>query len=520
MAIDNHAKPSRKLPYPVSQSLVVDGMSSTTDTVPLVTPDFFPTDPDEKINVTFNLSLNEFVTIASAIDIGRDIGYGEQSYEVWRLWCKALIGEITVACEDIADCVEEQLAINPDTNEPVNQAFYDFITNTVNQQGYGNTNRVNATQTTIPDRQSAGFSSTEIKSLPTCDLNKLWAGIRHGIVSRLDDNARDMLEDLAALNDVPQRYQAFIDIVPVLGDVAEAVATAATEVIPDILNGYNSYSSEAQLDEIACDIFSLVCAECRYPTFEELFNYYATLGFDIGDMDALTLATTVTKLAGMISGSLPASVIYHTTVVFQLFVLYLGAKWNGASGLDAVIDMATLGEDYANDNWLQLCNSCNQQYQWVQYDFTQSPHGFTLYPLGGTTPTNGRWVSGVGWQATLNGVQPRVVISKNIQPGWVIRSIGFNYIPATPNPDLAASGITLRVQEGSNTGAANLNEATGANYNRSACGLVGTSGYSNVAFTLAGTGGQPASDIVIDKAFILYNRGQGEGTPIASSAQC
>lgn len=515
MAIDNHAKPSRKLPYPVSQSLVVDGIPSTTDIVQNVAPDFFPADPDAKINVSFNLSLNEFVTIASAIDIGRDIGYGEQSYEVWRLWCKALIGEVVMSCADAADCIEEQLAINPETLEPVNPQFYNSITNTINQQGYGNPNRINPTVTKIIDRQSPDFANTEIGGkLANCDLDSLWAWIRHGVVARLDDNARDLLEDLAVLNDVPQRYQAFIDVVPVLGDVAEGIATAATEVIPDILNGFNSYSSEAQLDAIACDIFGMVCAECRYPTYEEVFTYYASLGYDLDSMDAMTLVNVVSSLSAMIAGAVPAQMVYHTAIAFQLFVLYVQAKFNNESGTQAIARMGTLGEDYANNNWLQLCATCNEQWQIEYFDFTQSPSGWKLNPSIGISAYGGHWVAGSGWVWDTSGNGQFASITYDIDPSFRIRGIGFNY---TGVVDVAASGITLRPTPSSNTGAANQNLSAGTTYNRSNCLLTAQQGYRQVVMGIKAGDANPA---YIEKAFIVYDAGYGRGNRAASRAVC
>lgn len=509
--VDNQGKAARPLPYPLKEpqdySIVpVEG------TVTNLTPDFFPSDSDERIDVVFNLSLNEFVTIASALDIGSDIGWGTERNSVWWTWIRSLIGiGGTVDCETVEDCIEVALTNSPE--------FQTAMYNYVNNSGFGNPNKISGTLTKIADKNPSGFNDEEIKELPNCNLDLLWGGIRHGIVDRLDETLQDTLQDISTIPTILGRNTAWLDIVPVLGDIAEAVLNSLSSAAPALLALFESYSSEATKDELACELFGLVCAQCRYPTHEEIYNHFKNYGMpetpEIGSWVLETMTQLLTNPVGVLS-----KVAYFTLMTWQLGILYIQGRFAGNNGSKAILDMATLGEDWANDNWLQLCDSCQEQFQWVEYDFTQSPHGFHLYPLGGTQPTNGQWVAGQGWKSTLVGTVPRVIISKNIESGWVVRSIGFDYVTATPAPNLAASGITLRVSEGYNTGAAVLNLSTGATYKRSTCGLAGSSGYGNVAMTLSGTGGQSVEGIIITKAFILYNRGQGEGTPVASMAQC
>lgn len=420
----------------------------------------------------------------------------------------------TMTCEQVEDCIEEALTIDPETNEPANPTFYNFITNVVNNTGFGDPNSVNAETTTIKDRQPSSFNTDAPATLANCDLNSLWAWLRHGVVERLDDNARDMLEDLAALNDLPQRYQAFIDIVPILGDVAEAIATAATEVIPDLLNAYNSYSSESVKDEIACELFSLVCSECRYPTYKEIFDYYASLGYDVGEMDAITTVNMVAALAAVVGGAPPAQLVYHTMIVFQLFVLYMGATFNGVSGTQAIANYGTLGEDYANDNWIQLCNSCTEQWQIIEFDFTQSPSNWKLAPQIGSGGFGGQWVAGLGFKWTNNSSGDWAVIVYDVEPQWRLRGAGFNY---TGVINAANSGISFRPTPGTNTGVVNLSLSTGTVYNRSNCLLTVNQGFRQVQMGINKGDANPA---YIEKAFLIFDAGYGTGSRAASRAIC
>lgn len=465
---------------------------------------------DELINVVIPMNAERFQKINSAIATGAWWSFPDEWLEVLAWFWQAMEVAMT-DCGEVEDCIEDALINSPDFRT----AMFEYI----NKSGFGNPNSVDALQTTIDDKNPTGFNDEEIKDLPNCNLDKLWAGIRYGIVDRLDETLQDTLQDIATIPTIVGRNTAWLDIVPVLGDIAEATINSLSSAAPSLLSLFESYSSTATKDELACELFGLVCSECRYPTHEEIYNHFKNYGMEatpsIGEWVLETMTQLLTNPVGVIS-----KVAYFTLMTWQLGILYIQGRFAGNNGSKALLDMATLGEDYANDNWVQLCDACDENYQWVQYDFTVSPHGFTLYPLGGTQPTNGQWVAGVGWRGTIVGTAPRVIISKNIPSGYVIRSIGFEYLTATPAPNLAGSGITLRTSEGVNTGAAVLNLSSGATYRRSTCGLAGASGYGNIAMTLAGTGGQSVDGIVITKAFILYNRGQGEGEPVSSLAQC
>jgi len=193
MTFDNNGMFSRELPLPLKYPENSNLVDNATGDIPFVTPRMFPEDPDEKIDITLNVSQNECTAIASALDIGRDIGYGVDSARLWFVWVRALREAATMSCEDVADCIETELITNIE--------LQNSIAITVNQSGFGNPNQVNPTLTTPLDRNPAGALEEGVAELSECNLDALWGGIRHGIVARLDDKCRDMLEDLAAIPD-------------------------------------------------------------------------------------------------------------------------------------------------------------------------------------------------------------------------------------------------------------------------------------------------------------------------------
>jgi len=497
---------TRKLPYPLSKTFQPIAETPNDGTPQQVISGF----PDEttKVSVTMTLSLDEYVALATAVDVGRDIAFGDDSELIWWIWCRAFSEGTVMACEDVADCVESELAAS-------NQSLINaLIQNNISGGTGGNYNRVNGDVTTVLDRNPPLSLQESINPEFECDLDKLWGGIRHGIVERLDDTARDLLEDLAAINDTPQRFQAFIDVIPVLGDLAEGVVTLATEVIPDILNLYNSYSSEEQLDAIACDLFALVCSECRYPTFEELYNYYSTLGYEMSAMEAQTLAPLLQKISGMISTFQPASVVYHSMITFQLFTLYIQSQWNGNAGINSIAKFASIGEDFGSNNWFDICESCNEQYAIEVWDFKTQGAGEWYADTNPSTSKN-VFVSGTGWMGTQLSTGRRIDVYRKFDPSWVIRGVAFNI---GGNPASASQQWNRRTSFGTG-GTLSAAGGAGGGYSRCFSGYVGLTGFAEIGIFVNGA---LANEFYLERVAILYTNGNAPGTatPTVDATPC
>ncbi|HKY46309.1 MAG TPA: hypothetical protein VJM50_24665 [Pyrinomonadaceae bacterium] len=345
MSFDNNIKAVRVLPFPLKDPYVAE-VSESDIPVTILAPDFFPEDSDERIIIKLECSLNDYVAFASALDIGRDIGYGDESPLLWTTWVKALIGKY-MTCEDIINCIET----NPETQAA--------LTAYLQSSGLVDPNTVNPDATTIPQR----FSSTgrsledEIGTLEDCNLDVLWGAIRHGIVHYLDDNARNFLDDLVAQADKGQRAADLVSAIPVIGDIGSSLILQFVELAPDLANLFDAFSSESAMDDIACDLFEIVCAECRFPTWDELFSYYASAGITgIDDVENLVLTAATDLLLG--SSSLAALVCYYTIITYELFILMLNAKFQGGMGTSALALWSDIGEDFESDNWIALCDGC------------------------------------------------------------------------------------------------------------------------------------------------------------------
>jgi len=458
MAEYDNAKWQRPLPFPLAEPEYPEYTDTNDGAVSQPSISIFPPDfPDEKIDLHLRMSMSEFTAIASAIDVGRDIAFGERSYELWRTWIKALIGVVTVNCDDVADCI--------DTSEAVQVAIanneYIMLANALSVANNGINNPLVEANTdtihTLVSQGSAGnIINDEIKPLENCNLDKLWAGIRDGIVQRLDDNARSMLEFLVSKADGAERANALIGAIPIFGSMAQAVLEQMIEAAPDMLNLFEAYSSIEHMDEIACEIFGMVCAECRYPTIEEVYTYYALFGITgIGDLDDLVIAAATDLLFG--STETAALAFYHTMICYQMFVLLMGSKFHGLSGSNAIYTLASLGEDFANDNWEILCDSCDDAYARYTWDFENGQQN--TYVGSGFSNSGGSFIGDAWAMTAINATTGFLSLCVPLDTNWRIRAIGIKTNQASGSNNLTFMG--LRPTRATQTGATGLAPAWG-----------------------------------------------------------
>lgn len=408
-----------------------------------------------------------------------------------------------MACEDVADCFESEIVTN--------QTLINAFTEAINNAGYGNPNRVNATVTKIADRNVAGKMAEDIKELSDCNLDKLWGGLRHGIVARLDESLADTLQDIAAIPTIIGRNAAWLDIIPVIGDIAEAIVTSLSSVTPTLLSLYEAHSSEATLDEIACDLFGIVCSECRYPTHQEIYDYFKNFALpatpSIGDWVLETMTQLLTNPVGV-----TAKVAYFTLMCWQLGILYLQATFNGSNGTEALYNYATLGEDFASDNWLQLCDACGEQYMEYAWDFTQAQ--WDSYRTDGFSGniSSGNYVAGKGWRlSSINATDGLMQVGLALDPAWQIVAVAYKS-SAAAGAQVAAFRTTPSASGGQTV---NLNAADTPYTQRANMILNPQTNRNEFALRLAAT---LASNLYLEKIAMRFNAGFAPlgSTPVAS----
>lgn len=391
---------TRKLSYNLRG---VETLNSETDNTPIseIIPDFFPVDPDEKVTIGLNVSLNEYVALATSVDVGRDIAFGEDSIKLWFLWLRALREYAMINCEDVANCIETSPAVQTAITNEYQSTVNEFLLSS----GIVNPNQIDPETTTYPDRypEHATQSISPFTDEDPCDLDALWAGIRE-CVERLDRESRDLLEDVNVYVDRVEQVFAVIDLVPLLGDIIQDVSEFFTELVPDLLNGFNAFSSPSALDNVACDLFCLVKDECRYPTYDEFLEYFTSRS--VAGLASSPQLLNYTQVWAAVS-AVPAgvgSLVWHTMVAWNILTMGFGGKWNGTYGKNTLRIWCSFGEDLPNNNWEILCD-CPVIWE-VIYDFSGNN-------LNGFAVTHGSFQTATGFGSGSSGSNRIAQIQKN-----------------------------------------------------------------------------------------------------------
>lgn len=392
---------TRDLSYPLDRSLVAETI--TPNDIIVNHPFSWPsTDNDEQVTVTMTLSLNEYIALSSCIDVGDDIAFGENAILLWQIWVRML--NTMDFCEQVQNCVETNVNVQNSINTVIVQ------TGQSNPDSLGNTPEDVTGNDRLPDADIL-----PVYEPPSCELDALWAGIRE-MVDRIDQNGRDVLEDLAVINDKIQQVSEIIDLVPLLGDVIKDIGDLFTEQLPDLLNAYNAASSPSFLDNVACDLFEMVCDECRYPTFDEVINYFGSLSyFSIPAFNTLNYVA-LWDLIKTVTGVTPEA-LWYSINVWQCITLAFNATFKQGYGTKSFAIWASFGEDNPNDNWMILCDGCGEQCELHDYRLSS---GIVTAIAG-----NGNWIASQGWVAVDPFTTLRITLQFDF--GQVVNVTGFTF---------------------------------------------------------------------------------------------
>lgn len=257
-------------------------------------------------------------------------------YDVYVDW---LSGECSLDCNDVLACVQtviEQLV----------------------SQGATTVNLVDPNDAdVIENRFPTATRNTAVLPPPAeCSQDAVWSGIKE-IVDRIDANGLDFWETVDAQTDAIERVAEIITLVPILGDLVGDALLLLADIADDMKNAYASFQTETLREEIACDLFALVCAECRFPTYQEIYDYYAgNSAAGAEHWETLALQALVDVLIGTATAS--AGIIYYTTNILQMWVLGAAATWLETFGVRFIALWAGLGASSPSDNWELLCGPC------------------------------------------------------------------------------------------------------------------------------------------------------------------
>lgn len=396
---------NRPLPFYLRSGLPQNEAISDTPVPQLNWP---TTDDDLQVPIVIKLSLKEYATLASAVDVGRDIAYGHDSDKVWLLWLKVI--ESMSICDDVANCIE--------TSETVQTALSGYLS----ENGYSGGSS-NGSEPPIPLTPSR----TQENLLPsdyTCDNDHMF-GMSRYVVQTLNSGTEQMLEILEVLTNPAELISVFVDNFEATSWAGGGLEFAAW-IQDQLIEYYNASYSDTVEDTLACAIFCQIKDDCEM-TLDDIIAAYEPLIFSTppDTDDWLEILDWLISLTFNIS--------VNTVATFHYFILqalrFGGNALSFSAGLRSFQLIAQLGKNETDDTWLTLCDDCATG--WCNlFDFTLSDQSFGLtYP----SRPYGIYVAGTGWQlqwATVSSVTDnRAYPTRNFGTSftateWIVRGTG------------------------------------------------------------------------------------------------
>lgn len=266
----------RPLPWPLKNPLVYS-RTTEDDTEPPASSFVWPEDSDERVPVIFNLSLNEFVVLASTIDVGSDIAYGVDAIRVWWLWDRMMRENVAI-CAAIIDCIQN--------DADVQQALRDFMVAEIGTEGavqnalsgFIETNPIVADfiQQLASQQAISPFALEDsIFKADECGLGYLF----NQTVTTIDvlhTLTQNVFTNLSGGADPLQYAQLFLAIFPLTMNAFNTafVLGVASAIVGAVRTAYDAQWQEDYIDDLECALFCEVKDDCTM-SMNELVTFYA-----------------------------------------------------------------------------------------------------------------------------------------------------------------------------------------------------------------------------------------------------
>lgn len=302
-------------------------------------------DPDEKLIVSLQLSLNEYVAIASAIDAGRDIAYSDQAIELWDIWVKGFLSSMDI-CQLIANCLSD-----PDSPAyaVLQGAIGEFIQDNTDTPVLGQ--EVPAT----PNYYDQDPPLIDLSA--SCDIDQLFGAIT-AIITEFNVAVTDLLQIIEGNSNTAELAEKVAKKIPFLGEYVGSIPEWVDWMIEVFAENYNGAYTTAVFNKMRCDLFCMSKESCTL-SFQQFADYFAGLvGSSItGDMFSILDDIMSTAWVG-------ENIVYAMHYLVCTAVSY-SQNFMGIDGafLSRIIQIAY---GYPDDDWSILCTEC----AWCHLDTT------------------------------------------------------------------------------------------------------------------------------------------------------
>jgi len=354
--------------------------------------DWSEPDPNVKIPIVLDLSLNEYVALANSIDVGRDIAYGDNSILIWFIWVRAL--QSMAICDAIIACIEDE-------QSGVAQAIVNVVNNSSSTE-------------LIDSAQGQNDLILGDGNNPTCDFDILWGGVNN-LVDQLDVNNLDALEILeVATNSAEWVSEVLANVLGVKPPIIGAALEWGTFIQDSILENYEAQITVAYMDTLKCDLFCLAKFNDCELTAEMLVDYFFGRLASVLTFQSLLNESLEFIFLGVWTGTEIADAMMLSQLVFRA---QFGSWFKSINFRKIDLDIR-LGYDDPSDDWELLCDCSDPaclNYLNSEVNDTVLATSLNTFQTGGVRMLKG---SGGAWRLRMQANSPPVQIFDQITIEW------------------------------------------------------------------------------------------------------
>jgi len=361
--------PDRDITYYLEHPLTIDG-DTPDDGTPNHPFTWQSEDSDERVTITLDLSLNEYIALSSAIDVGRDIAYGIETNWIWWIWVRS--ANTMALCAQLIACIE--------TDPDVSIALQQFL----EENGYAPIGEQGTPQD--PGVYNDNPLLIDGETIEDCDNDNLYGAIVQ-FIDFINRRIVDVFEIIESETNIIERSQIALEAFPITDTLAaDSAAAFADQLLEEIAEGYDAAFTEELEEEYGCDLFCLVKDTCElsFQTFADYFN--GRIGATPPDVQFSEYIEWF--LTGDFTGSNIVDAAY--SLVCAALSYHSSAFGMDIEGLLRTINSAL---NDPNPDWVTLCDDC--------VDFP-IPYILTANCWDGTScGTNLTHISGTRWSVTV-----------------------------------------------------------------------------------------------------------------------
>lgn len=358
----------RKLSYPLSFTEDIESKVGNQVIQNIDLSAWSNVDPDIPVPIILSLSLNEYVALASTIDVGRDIAYGKESIFIWWLWVRSL--ESMTICQAVLDCINNTVEIQ--------QAIASYSLSSAIDSQTG---------------ENPTILSTDIFGDQSPCANDNIYGMTVQLAGFLNQTSEDVLEIIVIGLANAGRLGDIIEAIPVVGSLPfDDILQFAEKMAVQVNNAYQGAYDIQLAEDISCDLFCIAQDTCSL-TLEQARDYFKSkILVALSDANWATIANDI--IANNWVGEQSVYMIHWMILDSIIF----GGEILGIDVNRVVQTIASYFND-PNADWQTLC-SCSVPFAYER-DFTLSNGGWQSDPRDGTG-WGGSWNSTNGWNAPLS----------------------------------------------------------------------------------------------------------------------